>query len=85
LELDTLVVAYDPVAVDNMREEYPDIEYAESAATTITDADGVLVVADWPEFAELDSAFDEMASPVVIDGRRIVDRRDGVVYEGLTW
>ena len=38
-----------------------------------------------PEFAALDAEFDRMATPVVIDGRRIVERREGLVYEGLTW
>jgi len=23
--------------------------------------------------------------PVVVDGRRIVERREGITYEGLTW
>ena len=79
------VVAYDPVATDNMREQYPDIEYADSAAAALAGADGALVVTDWPEFAELDGEFEEMSTPVVVDGRRIIERRDGVVYEGLTW
>jgi UDPglucose 6-dehydrogenase len=26
-----------------------------------------------------------MATPVVVDGRRIVERREGITYEGLTW
>ena len=30
-------------------------------------------------------AFDAMADPVVVDGRRIIERRDGITYEGLTW
>jgi UDPglucose 6-dehydrogenase len=85
LDLDASVVAYDPVATDNMRDQYPDIEYADSAAAALVDAEGVLVVTDWPEFADLDEEFNEMATPVVIDGRRIIERRDGLVYEGLTW
>ncbi|MFW6321780.1 MAG: UDP-glucose 6-dehydrogenase AglM [Halohasta sp.] len=79
------VVAYDPVAAENMRERFGDIEYADSAADALADADGALVVTDWPEFADLDGEFDAMASPVVVDGRRIVERREGIVYEGLTW
>ena len=79
------VVAYDPVAVDNMRERYPDIEYAETAADALAEADGALVVTDWPEFADLDEAFDAMSTPVVVDGRRVIERREGLVYEGLTW
>ncbi|XVH31623.1 UDP-glucose 6-dehydrogenase AglM [Haloferacaceae archaeon DSL9] len=79
------VVAYDPVAAENMRERFPDIEYAPSAAAALDDADGALVVTDWDEFAALDEAFDAMADPVVVDGRRIIEPREGVTYEGLTW
>ncbi|USZ67381.1 UDP-glucose/GDP-mannose dehydrogenase family protein [Halorussus salilacus] len=79
------VVAYDPVATENMREHFPDIEYAASAAEALEDAHGAVVVTDWDEFAALDQAFDAMADPVVVDGRRIVERREGITYEGLTW
>ncbi|MFU1782665.1 UDP-glucose 6-dehydrogenase AglM [Haloarcula japonica] len=79
------IVAYDPVATENMRERYPDIEYADSAASALAGASGAVVVTDWDEFAALDAAFDEMADPVVVDGRRIIERRDGITYEGLTW
>ncbi|KAA9398998.1 UDP-glucose/GDP-mannose dehydrogenase family protein [Haloarcula sp. CBA1130] len=79
------IVAYDPVATENMRERYPDIEYADSAAAALEDASGAVVVTDWDEFAALDVEFDEMTDPVVVDGRRIIERRDGITYEGLTW
>jgi len=85
LAVDAEVVAYDPVAADNMREQYPEIAYADSAADALSGADGALVVTDWPEFAELDDAFDTMSTPVVVDGRRIIEHREGLVYEGLTW
>jgi UDPglucose 6-dehydrogenase len=79
------VAAYDPVAADEMRERFPDIEYAESAAAALRGAHGAAVVTDWDEFAALDEEFDAMATPVVVDGRRIVERREGITYEGLTW
>ncbi|WP_144799234.1 UDP-glucose 6-dehydrogenase AglM [Halorubrum depositum] len=79
------VVGYDPVAADNMRELFPGIEYADSVAAALDEASAALVVTDWDEFAALDDAFDAMAEPVVIDGRRIIERRDGLTYEGLTW
>jgi UDPglucose 6-dehydrogenase len=79
------VVGYDPVATENMREHFPDIEYADSAPDALIDAHAAMIVTDWDEFAALDESFDRMADPVVIDGRRIVDRRDGITYEGLTW
>jgi UDPglucose 6-dehydrogenase len=79
------VVGYDPVATDRMRERFPDVEYADSAAAALRDAHAAVVVTDWDEFAALNDEFDTMARPVVVDGRRIVERREGLVYEGLTW
>ena len=79
------IVAYDPVATENMRERYPDIEYADSAAIALEGASGAVVVTGWDEFGALDAEFDEMAVPVVVDGRRSIERRDGITYEGLTW
>ncbi|RLM88094.1 UDP-glucose/GDP-mannose dehydrogenase family protein [Halobellus sp. Atlit-38R] len=83
LEANAEVVGYDPVATENFRERYPEIEYAGSPAEALDGADAALVVTDWPEFADLDEAFDAMATPVVVDGRRIITRRDGIVYESL--
>ncbi|MES3518499.1 MAG: UDP-glucose 6-dehydrogenase AglM [Natronomonas sp.] len=85
LERGAEVVAYDPLAVEAMRQRRPEIEYADSAAAALQGAVGVCVVTDWPEFADLDSEFDAMTDPVVVDGRRIIERRAGITYEGLTW
>lgn len=84
-ERDATVVAFDPVATNNMRERFPDIEYADTAAAALNDAAAALVVTDWPGITALDEEFDAMATPVVVDGRHAIDRRDGIVYEGLTW
>ncbi|QCC59730.1 UDP-glucose/GDP-mannose dehydrogenase family protein [Natrinema thermotolerans] len=78
------VVAYDPVAIENVRADYPDIEYADSAEGALADADGAVVATGWPEFDRL--SFDGMARRVVVDGRRIDIDEDALeVYEGLTW
>jgi UDPglucose 6-dehydrogenase len=79
------VVAYDPLAAEKMAEEFPDIEYADSAAEALDGAHAAAVVTDWPAFAELNEEFDTMENPVVVDGRRIISRREGLTYEGLTW
>ena len=79
------VVAYDPVATENAKTYLDDVTYVASAADALAGADGAVVVTDWDEFAALDAEFDAMADPVVVDGRRIVERRDGITYEGLTW
>jgi UDPglucose 6-dehydrogenase len=79
------VVGYDPVATAEMRERFPSVEYAAAAGEALAGAVAALVVTDWDEFAAIDGEFDRMADPVVVDGRRIVTRREGLVYEGLTW
>jgi UDPglucose 6-dehydrogenase len=79
------VTAYDPVATDNAPNYVDDVTYADSAAAALEGADGAVVVTDWDEFAALDAEFDGMVTPIVVDGRRIIERRDGIIYEGLTW
>ncbi|WP_256403413.1 UDP-glucose 6-dehydrogenase AglM [Halorubrum salinum] len=93
LARDAAVVGYDPVAAENMRAHFEAgaIEYADSAAAALDGAVAALVVTDWDEFAALDGEFDAMAAapgadaPVVVDGRRVIERREGIAYEGLTW
>ncbi len=86
LDRDANVVAHDPVATEKARAVLPEaVTYAASAEEAIEGASACLVVTDWPAFSELDEAFDRMATPVVVDGRRCIERREGIVYEGLTW
>jgi UDPglucose 6-dehydrogenase len=55
----------------------------ESATAPLQDA--TVVVTDWEEITALNEEIDTMDTPIVIDGRHAIDRRDGIVYEGLTW
>jgi len=68
------VVAYDPIAAENMREHFPDIQYAESPAAALNGASAALVVTDWEEITALDEEFDAMATPIVVDGRRAISK-----------
>ena len=79
------IVAYDPAAIENMRERFPEIVYVNTPESALVGASAALVVTDWEEITALDEEFDAMDTPVVVDGRRAIDRRDGIVYEGLTW
>ncbi|WP_142857096.1 UDP-glucose 6-dehydrogenase AglM [Salinigranum halophilum] len=81
------VVAHDPAAVETMRKAYPDLEFAvaDSPEEALDGAYACLVATDWPEYADLDAAFDAMAHPLVLDGRHCIEPREGLVYEGLTW
>jgi UDPglucose 6-dehydrogenase len=83
------VRVYDPVAAAKADGLLAGAQVAESALDAVEGADAVVLVTEWPEFAELD--WDEvkrrMRSPVVIDGRNFLDREAllaaGFTYEGI--
>ncbi|MFO8133009.1 MAG: nucleotide sugar dehydrogenase, partial [Thermoplasmatota archaeon] len=85
LDQNAHVTAYDPLAAENMRNLFPDVTYCDSPREALEEADGCLLMTDWPAFAELD--FTVMAQPIVIDGRRIIpeEKRSDIVYEGICW
>lgn len=73
------VIAYDPLAMNNFRKLYPQIEYASSAEDAL-DADAILIATEWKEFEELD-----YSGKIVIDGRGVEKARGGKIYEGVCW
>ena len=75
-------VCYDPMASDAMQNLIPAAEYVESAAVALTDADGCLVMTEWPEFTKLDDEFNLMKTRAIIDGRHILSIPDA---EGICW
>jgi UDPglucose 6-dehydrogenase len=83
------VVAYDPVAEGVAAELLPSAELRDSAAEALEGADAVILVTEWPEFAELDwqELAGRMANPLVVDGRNFLDpermRAAGFTYEGI--
>jgi UDPglucose 6-dehydrogenase len=84
-----LVRAYDPVAMSRAAEEMPKVEMCGSAIEALEGADAVVLVTEWPEFAELDwrEVAKRMARPLIVDGRNFLDHealeRAGFVYEGI--
>jgi len=74
------VVAYDPVAEDNVRQLYPDIEYAPSVYELGENADALVVVTEWNEFRNLDleRIGKSMKQRLIFDGRRLYDRSKAV-------
>lgn len=76
------VHAFDPMATGNMECIFPGITYHGSAAGALEDAEGCLVMTEWPEFSELDREFDLMKNKVIIEGRRILSVRGA---DGICW
>ena len=83
------VRAYDPVAEDEARKMMTGVEFADSALAAVAGADAIVIVTEWPEFAELDwnEVAEHTAGRIVIDGRNFIDgdavRAAGFAYEGI--
>ena len=82
LDLGAHVAVYDPMAMDNMQRIFPSLEYCTCAADALHEADGCLVMTEWPEFALLDREFDGMKKRIIIEGRRILSCKD---RSGICW
>jgi UDPglucose 6-dehydrogenase len=74
LQQGSKVTAYDPAAMKRTREVLGDqIAYATSSYQAAHDADALLILTEWEEFANLDLARirQELKYPIVIDGRNL--------------
>ena len=68
-------VCYDPMASEAMQSLLP-------PADALREADGCLVMTEWPEFTKLDKEFNLMKTRAIIDGRHILSIPDA---EGICW
>ncbi|MDD4299930.1 MAG: UDP-glucose/GDP-mannose dehydrogenase family protein [Methanomicrobium sp.] len=76
------VYAFDPLASENMKSLFPQITYCSSASDALKDADGCLVMTEWPQFSKLNEEFNQMKSKIIIEGRRIltIDEKEGICW-----
>lgn len=86
LQHDAKVIAYDPMANPEAYAHFGDrIEYADSAEDVIRASSVILILTDWPEFAQ----HCIYTGKKVIDGRRVLDPQRAhqvcELYEGLYW
>jgi UDPglucose 6-dehydrogenase len=83
------VRVYDPKAMTNAAEVFPTLRYATSAQDAALDADVVLHLTAWDEFATVDPVQlrDVVHQPIVVDGRNTLDpvrwREAGWTYRAL--
>jgi UDPglucose 6-dehydrogenase len=83
------VRVYDPVAEDEARKLIRGVQFCPTAMDAIEGADAVVLVTEWPEFAELDLAdvATRMRGTLLVDGRNFLDveaaRAAGLTYEGI--
>lgn len=69
------VRVHDPAAGPKVAREAPELEVRPTAEDACRDADLVLVLTDWPEFADLDADVlgRVVGTPTVLDGRQVLD------------
>jgi UDPglucose 6-dehydrogenase/GDP-mannose 6-dehydrogenase len=80
------VKAFDPVAMHEAQKlfENQPIQYCDTLAETIEDVDVVLILTRWDDFKVLPELLKGMATqPLVIDGRRMLNKHDIANYEGI--
>ena len=83
-----LVTAYDPVANGPVRAALGDdrIAYADSLREAIDRAEAVVLLTAWPEFQILPELLASLQNPpVVVDGRRVLNKKRLHRYEGIGW
>jgi UDPglucose 6-dehydrogenase len=83
------VRVYDPIAMENTRQIFPQIEYACNAYAAAEGAELLVIVTEWNEFKQLnmERVKASMKTPLLFDGRNIYDpvkmRRLGFRYYGI--
>ena len=85
LERQARVKAFDPVAMPAAREILGDtVAYATSLESCLSDADAVLLVTRWKQFDAVPTLLAAMESPpLLVDGRRQLDRWDVARYAAI--
>ena len=83
------ICAYDPAAMVRTAEILPEtsqLSYAENSYDAAADADALLVLTDWKEFAELDLSRlnQNLRYPIVVDGRNLYDPA-AMLQHGFTY
>lgn len=79
LEEGALLRLYDPKAMDNMKELFPEqppqITYTQSLYEAVEEANALLLVTEWDEFKEMDlqKIKKAMDNPIIIDGRNVFE------------
>jgi len=89
LEAGASVTAFDPAAMDRAKDVLPPsakMNYASDMYEAAKDADAVLILTDWKEFASIDlvKLNQQVKFPIIIDGRNLYKPKD-IEAHGFTY
>jgi UDPglucose 6-dehydrogenase len=84
-----MVRAFDPIAMDNAKQEVPDVEYAPDLWSAVEGADAVVIATEWNEFRTMDlkRIRELLKGNLVVDLKNIYEpermRSLGFVHRGV--
>jgi UDPglucose 6-dehydrogenase len=78
------VQAYDPIATNDFKRDFPDLDYKNNVYDAIDGADAIVLMTEWNEFRSLDLARvkELMNTPLFVDTRNVYDPLD-MMNEGF--
>jgi UDPglucose 6-dehydrogenase/GDP-mannose 6-dehydrogenase len=82
----TLIKAYDPVANNNAQKLFnnKNISFCDDLVGTVQNVHAILLITRWEEFKKIPNLLRDLdPQPIVIDGRRMLDKRSVARYEGI--
>jgi len=76
LKKNAKIKCYDPKAMNNFKNMYPDLDYCDDMYIAVTDSDCMVVMTDWDEFKQPDweKIISLMKRKNVVDARNIYDK-----------
>jgi UDPglucose 6-dehydrogenase len=83
------VQAYDPIAIDNFKNHFPNIQYYDSWQDAVKNADACILLTEWNEFRgmDLNKLKDLMKTPVLLDTKNIISIQElesrGFTYDNV--
>ena len=83
------VQAYDPIAMDNFKNHFPNIQYFGSWQDAVKNADACILLTEWNEFRgmDLNKLKDLMKTPVLLDTKNIISIQElesrGFTYDNV--
>jgi UDPglucose 6-dehydrogenase len=81
-----MIKAYDPIANENAKlffKEF-DIKFCSSLEEAVSNTKAILILTSWKEFQSIPKLIQyQDPQPLVVDGRRILDKKSIIKYEGI--
>ena len=83
------VQAYDPIAMDNFKNHFPNIQYFNSWQDAVKNADACILLTEWNEFRgmDLNKLKDLMKKPILLDTKNIISIQElesrGFTYDNI--